>query len=83
VPFDVDCPDPLQNLLHCSGFVLLNMDVLVSLKNQVDPRISESPTHKTANAIWFQCLYSLNMIGVQLLVFKSSTTTNRNLKFTN
>jgi hypothetical protein len=25
VPFDVDCPEPLQNLLHRPGFALMNM----------------------------------------------------------
>jgi hypothetical protein len=38
VPFDADCPEPLQNLLYCSGFVLLNMDVL-AIKNFVTCKI--------------------------------------------
>jgi hypothetical protein len=38
VPFDVDCPEPLQNLLHRREFVLLNMGVL-AIKKSVTSRI--------------------------------------------
>jgi hypothetical protein len=34
MPFDLDCPEPLQNLLHRPGFVLVNMGV-VAVKNSV------------------------------------------------
>jgi hypothetical protein len=38
VPFDVDCPEPFQNLLHRRGFVLLKMGVL-AIKNSVTCKI--------------------------------------------
>jgi hypothetical protein len=35
VPFDVDCPEPLQNLLHRPGFALMNMGVKNSVNNTI------------------------------------------------
>jgi hypothetical protein len=35
VPFDVDCPEPLQNLLHRSGFALMYMGVKNSVNNTI------------------------------------------------
>jgi hypothetical protein len=60
VPFDVDCPEPLQNSLHHPGFVLLNMSVVTKL-------LSANVT------VWLQCLLPLDMIAVQPLLFKSAT----------
>jgi hypothetical protein len=35
VPFDVDCPEPLQNLLHRPGFALMYMGVKNSVNNTI------------------------------------------------
>jgi hypothetical protein len=35
VPFDIDCPKPLQHFLHRSGSVLLNMASILAIKNSV------------------------------------------------
>jgi hypothetical protein len=35
VPFDVNCPEPLQNFLHRPGFALMNMGVKNSVNNTI------------------------------------------------
>jgi hypothetical protein len=51
VPFDVDCPELLENLLHRPGFALMNMGFKNSVNNTIRIKSGSSThiriTHKT------------------------------------